>query len=73
MSEFAVPGLGWAKKPAFQLGKGKTLEIPMELHAAARLKLLQLLNKRGVDTGIVLLEGGNDRNQYDTDTEMVFR
>lgn len=68
----AIPGQGWAT-PVFQLGRGKTLAIPMTVHAAAREKLVQILNSRGTTAGIVLLQGGEEQNQYDTDTEPVFR
>lgn len=67
-----IPGNGWAK-PVFQLGKGKTLAIPMEIHAASRAKLVELFHKKGVQTGVILLEGGQQQYQYDSDTEILFR
>ena len=73
MAQFSVPGLGWANTPAFQLGRGKTLAIPMELHASARHKICDILTRRGTSNGIVLLKGGQEQNQYDTDIELVFR
>jgi Xaa-Pro dipeptidase len=72
MAEKQIPGLGWAKKPVFQVGKGKTLAIPMELHASSRAKLVGLMTERGAN-GVALFQGGDDINQYDTDTELVFR
>mmetsp|Transcript_4138 Transcript_4138/g.6774 ORF Transcript_4138/g.6774 Transcript_4138/m.6774 type:complete len:572 (+) Transcript_4138:56-1771(+) len=79
MSQFTspVPGAWWAKggsaTAVFQLGRGKTLAIPMSVHESARKKLVQALTTKGVSSGIVLLQGGDDQNQYDTDTELVFR
>lgn len=76
MSKFAkaVPGQGWATNNAvFQLGKGKTLAIPMDVHASARLKLRDSFHRKGVTSGIVLIQGGDDQTQYDSDTELVFR
>jgi Xaa-Pro dipeptidase len=68
-----VPGVGWAS--TFQLGKGqkKTLAIPMTLHAAARQKLTDSFADRGMHAGICLLKGGDERYQYDSDTELLFR
>mgnify|MGYP001946365566 CR=1 FL=1 len=59
-------------KGTFQLGV-KTLQIPMSLHRASREKLCAEMKKAGVEDGVVLLEGGKQLNQYDTDTEPVFR
>jgi hypothetical protein len=73
MSQFAKPGAGWATNAVFQLGKGKTLAIPMSVHEAARKKLVAAFSAKGVSSGIVLLQGGEDQNVYDTDTEVLFR
>ena len=76
MSQFgsAKPGQGWASNAAvFQLGKGKTLAIPMEVHASARQKLKDAFHAKGIKSGIVLIQGGDDETQYDSDTELVFR
>jgi Xaa-Pro dipeptidase len=68
-----IPGLGWTKtKGVYQHGK-RALKVPMSLHRAARAKLLEKLESAGINAGIVLLEGGKQLNQYDTDTEPVFR
>lgn len=67
-----IPGAGWAQ-PVFQLGKGKTLAVPMSLHAHSRKKLEQSFVQKGMNTGIIFLKGGEQQNQYDTDTEPVFR
>lgn len=67
-----IPGLGWST-PVFQLGKGKTLAIPMTLHAAARIKVRSGFDQKGIKKGIVLLQGGGEMNQYETDCEMLFR
>lgn len=45
----------------------------MSVHEAARKKLVGLMNGKGFSGGIVLLQGGSDQNQYDTDTELLFR
>lgn len=74
MSSFAskVPGVGWAR-PVFQLGRGKTLAVPMDVHAASRRKLRSLFAEKGINNGIILLKGGEQENQYDTDHEPLFR
>jgi hypothetical protein len=69
-----IPGLGWSTPSSvFQLGKGKTLAIPMTLHAAARVKVRGGFDKAGIKTGICLLKGGDEMFQYDTDVEILFR
>ena len=75
MSSFAnqPPGLGWTRmKGHYQLGHS-TLNIPLSIHQNARKKLVNMMNNAGYSTGIVILEGGKQLNQYDTDTEPVFR
>lgn len=67
------PGAGWASPAVFQLGRGKTLAIPMSVHESARKKLVQNLHEKGIKNGIVLLQGGEDQNVYDTDTEVLFK
>ena len=67
-----IPGMGWAR-PVFQLGKGKTLAVPMDIHAKSRQRLRQLFAQKGINTGIILLKGGEQETQYDSDTEIVFR
>lgn len=69
----AVPGTGWASPAIFQLGKGKTLAIPMEVHAVARKKVVDTFNTRGIRSGILLMKGGDDQTAYDTDTDLLFR
>ena len=55
-----IPGLGWCNNPVFQLGasnkRRKTMVIPMEVHKAARFKLIDEFIKRGIHQGIVLLQ-----------------
>lgn len=71
----AVPGLGWAnlnkKKNYFQKGPN-TLAIPMTVHRSARKKTIDMMKAKGA-SGIILLKGGVQLNQYDTDIEPVFR
>lgn len=69
----AIPGTGWASPAIFQLGKGKTLAIPMEVHAIARKKVVDTFNSKGFITGVLLMKGGEEQTAYDTDTELLFR
>ena len=72
----SVPGAGWATPSlsVFQLGKGKTLAIPMTTHASSRQKLVSLLQlHHDVYDGVILLKGGTDGTQYDSDTDLLFR
>ena len=72
----SVPGAGWATPSlsVFQLGKGKTLAIPMTTHASSRQKLVSLLQlHHDVYDGVILLKGGADGTQYDSDTDLLFR
>jgi hypothetical protein len=74
MTSANIPGLGWSTPSAsFQLGKKKTLVIPMTLHAAARIKVRGGYDQRGIKTGICLLKGGDEMFQYDSDIELLFR
>jgi len=68
-----TPGFGWAGAGVFQKGKGKTLAVPMEVHASSCAKLCGILRDRGITQGVVLLQGGDDQTQYDSDTDLVFR
>jgi hypothetical protein len=73
MSNFlSNPGNGWSKS-VFQVGKGRTLAIPLEIHQAARKKLVEMFRKNGKSTGVILFQGGEDQCAYDTDTEILFR
>ncbi len=74
MSSFGskVPGVGWAR-PIFQLGRGKTLAVPLEAHATSRKKLCRSFEEKGINSGIILVQGGDQESQYDTDTELSFR
>ena len=54
---------------AFDLGLA-TYRVPMALHALNRARLCERL---GLESGIVLLEGGKQTTRYDTDHEPVFR
>jgi len=69
----STPGFGWASPGIFQVGRGKTLAIPMSLHEVSREKVVQIMRSRGHVGGIMLLRGGEEQNQYDTDTELLFR
>jgi len=73
-----IPGLGWTesifgkKKSFYQLAKGKTLAIPMDMHKANRYKVCDIMKSKGKD-GIILLKGGEDSTMYDTDAEVLFK
>jgi Xaa-Pro dipeptidase len=73
-----IPGLGWTesifgkKKSYFQLAKGKTLAIPMDMHKANRYKVCDLMKSKGKE-GVILLKGGEDSTLYDTDAEVLFK
>lgn len=67
------PGAGWANRAKFQLGKNRTLAVPMDMHKRSRAKLVSLFREHGIHSGVVLLEGGDQQYQYDSDTELVFR
>lgn len=71
----SIPGNGWATPSAgvFQLGRGKTLAIPMDVHVQARKKLVAAFAASGNANGIVLMQGGEEYTQYDTDTDVLFR
>eukprot|EP00349_Pseudokeronopsis_sp_Brazil_P002679 CAMPEP_0202960262 /NCGR_PEP_ID=MMETSP1396-20130829/4404_1 /ASSEMBLY_ACC=CAM_ASM_000872 /TAXON_ID= /ORGANISM="Pseudokeronopsis sp., Strain Brazil" /LENGTH=545 /DNA_ID=CAMNT_0049679357 /DNA_START=24 /DNA_END=1661 /DNA_ORIENTATION=+ len=72
----SIPGAGWATPSlsVFQLGKGKTLAVPMATHAACRQKLVGLMKiHHEVDCGVILLKGGEETTQYDSDTDVLFR
>lgn len=45
----------------------------MDLHKFSREKLIDEMAAKGITTGLVLLQGGEDSNQYETDIELVFR
>ncbi|MCL4822121.1 MAG: aminopeptidase P family protein [Vicinamibacteria bacterium] len=57
----------------FSLGPG-TYAVPMSLHAENRRRLCDRLRARGVAPGaVVLLQGGEQRCEYDTDREELFK
>ena len=45
----------------------------MEIHGHSRVKICTHMKSAGVDGGVVLLMGGVDACQYDSDTELLFR
>lgn len=71
----SIPGLGWVSKfskPVFQQSP-KTLAIPMDLHLSARKKVISLLLLKNIINGLILIKGGQQETQYDSDTEFPFR
>jgi Xaa-Pro dipeptidase len=57
----------------FSMGPG-THRVPMAMHAGARRRLLDRLRQRGVpERAVVLLQGGAQQNEYDTDRGLPFR
>lgn len=50
-----------------------TFRVPMSMHADARRRLCERLRRRGVpDAAVLLLQGGAQQNEYDTDRELLF-
>ncbi len=48
--------------------------MPVNLHATNRKRLCERLKSKSVKNGaLVLLQGGEEKCLYDTDTEVVFR
>lgn len=57
---------------AFSMGPG-TFGVPTSMHADARRRLVARLRAAGVaDGGVVVLQGGEQKNKYDTDRELLF-
>lgn len=51
-----------------------THQVPIELFALNRRRLVEKLgSNQGLSKSIVLLQGGQDKNFYDTDVVYVFR
>jgi hypothetical protein len=74
MSQFPPqPGDGWANRALFQLGKGRTLAVPLDMHERSRAKLVAMFKERNIHHGFVLIQGGEQQYQYDSDTELTFR
>ena len=70
----SIPGNGWGTaRPVFQLGRNKTLAVPMEVHKENRTKVVEGFAAKGITTGVVFMKGGEQMNQYDTDIEPDFR
>lgn len=68
------PGVGWSSPAIFQLGKeGDTLAIPMEIHAVAREKVVEQFHLKSINEGVLLLKGGQDKPEYDTDMDVLFQ
>ncbi len=59
----ATPGFGWASEGVFQKGKGKTLAIPMNIHASSRAKLCGIMNDRSIAACVVVIKGGVDQRR----------
>lgn len=50
-----------------------THKVPLELFALNRRRLVERLQTKKLGNVIVLLQGGDDKNFYDTDVVYVFR
>ena len=61
-----------AADATFNMGPG-TFVVPMRMHAESRARLVASMREAGFVTGLVLLSGGEQQTQYDTDTDVVFR
>src|SRR2546423_6792597 len=56
----------------FSMGPG-TLAVPMSRHGEARRRLVERLRRHGVPAeAVVLLQGGEQQSEYDTDRELLF-
>lgn len=45
----------------------------MSVHDSNRKKVVQMFKDKNITNGIILLQGGEEKNQYDTDTGELFR
>jgi hypothetical protein len=45
----------------------------MALHRASRAKVVDYFRAKGIENGVILIKGGEETNQYETDIEHVFR
>lgn len=61
-------------RSCFQLGT-HTLSVPVSLHATNRKRLCDCLKKaKGMPSGaVVLLQGGEQKQQYCSDRDILFR
>jgi Xaa-Pro dipeptidase len=50
-----------------------THRVPMRMHANNRARLIEAMRGASHTRGVVLMQGGDQQSQYDTDTELVFR
>lgn len=58
--------------PHFSMGL-ETLKVPMTMHAGNRSRVVDRMRAAGHSSGVVLMQGGDEKCQYDTDREMIFR
>jgi Xaa-Pro dipeptidase len=69
----SIPGNGWTTNASvFQMHKRKTLAVPMSVHKINREKVAAIMRERG-QSGVLFVQGGTTLNQYDSDTEHLFR
>jgi hypothetical protein len=74
MNMSAIPGNGWSTNAGvFQLGKGKTLAVDLQVHASNRSKLINQMKSKGVTHGIAFIKGGDEAMRYDSDHEILFQ
>jgi Xaa-Pro dipeptidase len=61
-----------SETPLFTMGAG-TFPVPASLHAEIRRRLADRLRQDGAPAGaVVLLQGGEQQSEYDTDRELLF-
>jgi integrase len=61
-----------ATKEQFSMGP-RTFAVPMSMHRDARRTLVERLRRHGVPPGaVVLLQGGEQPQEYDTDRQLLF-
>jgi Xaa-Pro dipeptidase len=60
------------KEAQFSMGPG-TFTVPMSMHQEARRRLADRLRRHGVPEGaVVVLQGGEQPQEYDTDRQLLF-
>eukprot|EP00928_Gymnodinium_smaydae_P005057 TRINITY_DN11742_c0_g3_i1.p1 TRINITY_DN11742_c0_g3~~TRINITY_DN11742_c0_g3_i1.p1 ORF type:complete len:546 (-),score=55.88 TRINITY_DN11742_c0_g3_i1:157-1794(-) len=64
--------LGSNHGPCFSMGLD-TMKVPMSMHASNRSRLVEKMRMSGHGHGVVLLQGGGQKTQYCSDTEIIFR
>jgi Xaa-Pro dipeptidase len=67
-----VQGEEASEESFFSMGLD-TQRVPMRMHSENRARLVKAMHAAGHTRGVILMQGGSTKCQYDTDTELVFR